>query len=165
MRDSISIIVLLLCAMATASCAMNQEKREFSYFRAGQKSSESFEVPETVEIAHLRVQQGARDCYAAEAQSGMTMVGGLFVATPGAATTVETQTFEDAGRTGMSTRVGAGNAVNYVPIFQVDILPTAAGSEVKLYYEFRDELSDGRKRADVAAWITGDIAHCSIRKR
>jgi len=161
----IHLVAVFVCSLLLPSCAMNQAKRDFSYFRGSTKAFDTFEVDVSVEEAHRLVEEGARNCYAQEAARGLAPVAGIMVPTLGAAVTVESEPFTTGTMTGMSTRVGAGNSINYVPMFQVDIAQLQQKSKVVIYYEFRDQKSNGRQFGDVVAWVAGDTEHCTKRRK
>lgn len=164
-RKFVRLFSVLGCALLLASCAMNQAKREFSYFRGSDKAFDTFEVDVPVDVAHRLVQEGAKRCYAMPATAGVGYTAGVFFPVPGAAVTVESDPIVSETTAGMSTRVGAGNSINYVPMFQVDIVRTPEKSKVTVYYEFRDQKTDGSQLGNVVAWIAGDAAHCVKRRK
>jgi hypothetical protein len=112
------------------------------------------------------VQEGAKRCYAKEASPMMMSSGaGGYVIVPGAEVAVTEEPISAPELSGMSTRVAAGNTVNYVPIFQVDIVQLAAGSAVTIYYEYREQQKNGLQKSDVIGWIGGDVDRCSKKRK
>lgn len=118
------------------------------------KPADTFVVPLPIDEAQRRVQAGAIGCYQRHVQ--------IFYDAPGADVTVESEVIDSRHA---STRVGAGNAINYVPYFQVDLAFNEAGTDISVLYEHEAVRKDRKYLSDVSAWLRGDTQSCSVRAR